>query len=234
MKTKNILIILLVSLIMLFPVKSLAKTYYDGYDTKNLKETLEAEDMKLENTDYKETSKQAIVYLFRGQGCGYCRNFITFLNSISKDYGKYFKLVSFEVWNDSKNNELMQKVASTTGQAAGGVPYIVIGEKVFPGYISDWDEDIKTAIKNQYDDNSYDVFEEIEKAEKAAKKAASGGSSTASIIGIIVTVLCTAVIIFVQCKNTKKVLDAMNNKPTSPEPVKEEKKPVVVKKSRKK
>ena len=166
MKNKNLLIILIISLIMLLPIKALGKTYYDGYQTKNLKDTLAAEDLVLENKDYKENDKQAIIYLFRGQGCGYCKRFLTFLNSISKDYGKYFKLVSFEVWNDAKNAELMQKVAVVTNEAAGGVPYIIIGEKVFPGYIAEWDNDIKAAIKKQYDNNSYDIFKELEKAEK--------------------------------------------------------------------
>lgn len=166
MKKKIFFIGLILSLLILLPIKTIAKTYYSDYKTLNLKEALSAEEIGLVNKDYKETDKQAIIYLFRGQGCGYCKRFLTFLSSISKDYGKYFKLVSFEVWNDSDNSALMHKIAKVTGEEAGGVPYIVIGENVFPGYISDWDNDIKDAIKKQYNDNSYDVFTELEKAEK--------------------------------------------------------------------
>ncbi len=233
MKNKNILLVLLVSLIMLFPVKALAKTYYDGYETKNLKETLEAEEMKIENADYKETSKQATIYLFRGQGCGYCRNFITFLNSISKEYGKYFKLVSFEVWNDTNNNALMQKVATFTGEAAGGVPYIIIGEKVFPGYISDWDDQIKAAIKDLYDNNDYDVFEEMEKSEKEAKKAAAGYSPLVPILDLVAIVVCAVVIIVFQNKKYNSLMDAINSKKSVQHTeVVEDKKPVVAKKNK--
>ena len=45
---------------------------------------------------YKENDKQAVIYMFRGQGCGYCRAFLSFLASIVDDYGEYFKLVSFD------------------------------------------------------------------------------------------------------------------------------------------
>ena len=166
MKKKILFISLVISLVMLAPFKVVAKKYYDGYETKNFKQTLEAEGMTIKNKDYKETDKQATIYLFRGQGCGFCQNFITFLNSISKEYGKYFKVVSFEVWNNAENSELMGKIGYVTGEEAGGVPYIVIGKKVFPGYISDWDDEIKDTIKKQYNDNSYDVFKELEKMEQ--------------------------------------------------------------------
>ena len=124
---KRLLIFLLV--LSLLPMKVFAKSMIDDYNTKNFVETLEAEDMKIENKDYKETDDQAIIYLFRGDGCGYCRAFLTFLNSISKEYGKYFKVISFEVWGDSNNSALLEKVPLVTNQAAGGVPYIIIGEK---------------------------------------------------------------------------------------------------------
>ena len=44
----------------------------------------------------------------------------------------------------------MQKVSETTGEEAGGVPYIVIGDKVFAGYSENYDEDIKNKIDELY------------------------------------------------------------------------------------
>ena len=79
MKKKLILLLLVVSLL---PFKVFAKSLVDDYNTMNFKETLEAEGFTLENKDYKETDDQAIIYMFRGQGCTYCRAFLTFLNSI--------------------------------------------------------------------------------------------------------------------------------------------------------
>ncbi len=217
MKKKSILIVLLLSLVMLLPVKTFAKTYYNDYAHKDLKETLEAEGMELKNKDYKETKKQATIYLFRGQGCGFCRNFLTFINSISEEYGKYFKLVSFEVWNDSKNAALMDEVSKVTGQAAGGVPYIIIGETVFPGYVSDWDDQIKDAIKKQYDNNKYDVFEEVEKAAKNANKSQGGGDTTTIVIcNTLFTAFAAGIVILVQMVNHNKLMNAIKESRKSP------------------
>ena len=157
-------IILLLLVVALMPFRVFAKSFIDDYNTKNFVDTLKEEGMEIENPDYKETDKQAIIYLFRGNGCGYCRAFLTFLNSISKEYGKYFKVVSFEVWSDAKNSELLNKVPLVTNQSAGGVPYIIIGEKVFAGYAESYDEDIKAAIKAQYDNPSYDVWKNLMKS----------------------------------------------------------------------
>ena len=140
MNKKIFLLIALVA--VLFPLSSLAKTYYDDYATMNFVETLKAEGMEIENKDYKEASNQATIYIFRGQGCGYCRKLLTYLNSISKEYGKYFKVVSFEVWNDSKNSSLMSKVATLKGDSANGVPYYIIGDETFGGYSEEYNDRI--------------------------------------------------------------------------------------------
>ena len=123
---------------------------YAAYKTTNLAETLEAEDIELKNKDYTENSKQAIIYLFRGQGCGHCQEFLTFLSDLSEDYGEYFRLVAFETWQDEANKNLMSEISKSLGEEAGGVPYIVIGDKTFPGYASSYDSDIITAIMELY------------------------------------------------------------------------------------
>ena len=205
---KKLLIILMV--IAMIPTKVFAKTYYDGYNTKNFKETLAAEQMEIQNKDYKESSDQAIIYMFRGDGCGYCRAFLEFLNSISKEYGKYFKLVSFEVWNDSKNSELFKQVPLVTNEAASGVPYIIIGDKVFGGYAESYNEDIKSAIMAQYNDSSYDVFEKLDER----LNGSNGSTSQFAVIfwNAFFIVAATVAIIIVSNKNTQRVLDALPKK----------------------
>ena len=158
MKMKLILFLCLLGLII--PFKANAASL-ENFKTLGLSEALKEEGIELKNKDYKETKDQAIIYMFRGQGCGYCKKFLTFLSSISKEYGKYFKLVSFEVWYDSTNANLMQKVPKITNVPAQGVPYIIIGDKVFDGYAESYDSQIKDAIKKQYNDKSYDVFDEL-------------------------------------------------------------------------
>jgi thiol-disulfide isomerase/thioredoxin len=209
---KKLIILLLVA--ALLPMKVFAKSFIDDYNTLNFKETLTAEGMTIENKDYKEDDKQAVIYMFRGDGCSYCRAFLTFLNSISKEYGKYFRLVSFEVWSDAKNSELLNKVPLVTNQSAGGVPYVIIGEKVFPGYASSYDEDIKSAIMAQYNDPSYDVMEKLD--EQLNGNSNNGGSSFATIFWNAFFVIAAAVaIIVVNNKNTQRVLDAVGTKKNS-------------------
>ena len=208
MKNKLILLLLIVAIL---PLKVFAKNLVDDYQTLGLKDTLTAEGFTLENKDYKETDDQAIIYMFRGQGCGFCRAFLEFLNSISKEYGKYFKLVSFEVWNDAKNAELFNKVPMVTNEQAGGVPYIIIGEKVFGGYTSDYDENIKKAIMDQYNDNSYDVMEKLDELLNGNN---SGSTSTFAIVfwNAFFIVAATVAIILVNNKNTQRIIDSMGAK----------------------
>ena len=163
---KKKLLLLLVFAIL--PFTTFAKTYYDGYETKNLKDTLAAENIELENKSYKENDKQAVIYMFRGQGCYFCRNFLTFLSSISKDYGKYFKLVSFEVWYNEQNSALFNKVGALNGEDLEklGVPYILIGEQKFNGFNESFADSIKKKKKKEYEKHGTDVFDRLAKAEE--------------------------------------------------------------------
>ncbi len=209
---KKLLILLLV--VAVLPFRVFAKSFLDDYNTKNFVDTLKDEEIELANKDYKENDKQAIIYMFRGKGCGYCRAFLEYLNSISNEYGQYFRMVSFEVWNDQTNSGLLNKVPLVTNEPAGGVPYIIIGEKVFAGYSSSYDEDIKKAIKAQYDNSSYDVMEKLDERLNGNTK---GDTSSIAVIfwNAFFIVAATVAIIVVSNKNTQKVLEVIeNNKKT--------------------
>lgn len=112
-------------------------------------------DTVLEDVTY--DNNKVNIYFFWGDGCPHCEEGFKFLDSISDEYGKYFKLNKFEVWNNEENAELMEKFAAKMGDEVSGVPYIVIGEKTFKGYSERYEESIKEAIKEQYK-NSYDVY----------------------------------------------------------------------------
>lgn len=211
MKNKFVaFILLIVSLLLVLPVNTFASLYYEGHNTLNLKEALEEEGLELENTSYKENDKQATIYLFRGKGCGFCKAFLTFLNSISKEYGDKFKLVSFEVWYDEDNNNLLNEVAEFTGEAAGGVPYIVIGEQVFPGYDTAWKDDIIAAITDLYENQDYDVFEEM----SGSKPAMNIEIDPVIAWNFVFVAVATGVVLFVMKKNNEKLLHAIDNKRT--------------------
>ena len=140
------------------------------YKSMNLEEALQEEKLEYDLSNYTENDNQITIYLFRGNGCSVCRKFLTFLNSIVPEYGQYFKLESYEVWYNSDNTKLYKKVAAFMEEQADGVPFIVIGDVVFPGYSEHYDDAIKAAIKKLYNEKDrYDVFTAMNKAEKASK-----------------------------------------------------------------
>ena len=204
---KKYLLLIFSFMLLLNPILvgavSASDEYIDlsNYTTNNFKGTLEEESIELKNTKYSETDNQITIYMFRGKGCHFCQDFLNFLNSISEEYGKYFKLVSFEVWNNKENSDLMDKISTFLNNPAGGVPYIIIGEEVFGGYASEYDDGIKDAIKKLYSSSDkYDAFEEYNKAVKQAKKSASGDSGLIIFFNILVCV-CSSICI---CLYTKK------------------------------
>lgn len=171
------------------------------------------------------------VYLFRGKGCPHCQEFLNFLNSINDEYGDMYELVSYEVWNNSDNNELMKTISAFLEQPAQGVPYIIIGKTVIPGYVSSLDSDIKSAIKDLYETSKskrYDVFTEYEKTNKLTKKykssnledtlkdegieyndpkkSSSNGTSSKSVIiwNLVFTAIsASAILVFINAKFKK-------------------------------
>ena len=149
---KKFLILLVALIIALCPIIARADT-----QTLNLNDTLIAEDITPEYEDYKETEEQVTIYLFRGAGC---------TNSITKEYGKMFKLRSFEVYNNQDNAALKDKVAKFFKEEADGVPYIIIGENTFYGFSDDMKEKVLKSIKNEYNaEVKYDIFDEMDKNE---------------------------------------------------------------------
>lgn len=179
----------------------------DDYNTQNLEETLKAKEIEISDKNYKETDDQVIIYLFWGKGCGYCQNFLTYLNSILDEYGKYFKLVSFETWNDAKNGELLNEVSTFLNEPAGGVPYIVIGDKVFAGYAEDYNEGIEQQIKDMYDtkvEDRYDVLEELKNAPQETSTAEKSSTTDSSLIfwnGFFVAVATIIILVFIHTKD---------------------------------
>ena len=133
-----------------------------NFTTSSFQEMLDEEKIEKDFSNYVETDDQIIIYLFRGTGCNYCKEFLKFLNSIAKDYGTYFRVVGFEVWYNTENSKLLSKVADLTGVAASGVPYIIIGDKVFNGYASKYNDEIKEKIIDEYYSNfRYDVIKAL-------------------------------------------------------------------------
>ena len=179
MKKKLFLVMILLGLVFIpFSVKAEKKEY----TTLDLQGALKEEEIEEEFTKYKPDSNAITIYLFRGNGCGYCRAFLSFLNSIADEYGKYFVLESYEVWNDENNSSLMSEVSEYLDNPAGGVPYIVIGDQVFAGYSEEYDDNIKAAILDLYNTKKSKRYDVLTEMEKHPKKSASSNIDTNSML----------------------------------------------------
>ncbi len=186
-----------------------------NYETNNLEETLKTENISSNLKNYSETEDQAIIYMFRGNGCAFCRRFLTFLESIVPEYGKYFKLVSFEIYDNKKNSKLMNDIAEFLETSAEGVPFIIIGDQVFPGYDSSYDERIKAAIKKQYDSkNSYDVMAEYENYLEESKLQPTVKESDTKVVvifNLVFVLLSTFVLLLYQNHCNSKVVSELQD-----------------------
>lgn len=232
MKKKILIVVLL--LLLLVPVSSLASTK-KKYSSLNLEQTLDQEEIEHAFENYKETSDAITIYLFRGYGCPYCQAFLKFLNSIVDEYGKYFKLVSYEVWNDQNNNNLMQIISNFLEKPATGVPYIIIGDQVFSGFSeAESPEPIKEAIKKLYDTKKserYDVFEEYDKYLDEQNKPKTDPVTICWIVGSV-AIGTIVVLMFVNMKYNSLLYEINKNKGSKEETEKKDNKKVVKKTKR--
>lgn len=193
---KKIMSILLVGLLFI-PMLASADTV-----SQTLEEALTEEGIAHDLGDYKASDDKINIYLFRGNGCRHCKAFLTFLSENIEEYGKYFNLVSYEIFGNSDNSKLMSKVSKFFGEEATGVPYIVIGDQYFAGYGEGLNEDIKNAIVELYNSKErYDVFVEMNKPVEEPK------DTTPQIIlwNAFFIVVATAVILFINNRQFKEL-----------------------------
>ena len=153
MRKRILLLIAMFALLLPFTVNA-AKSN-EGYKVMDLKETFDEEGIEIADSNYKETDKQVVIYMFRGNGCGYCRAFLNYINSILPEKGKMFKLRTFEVWYDKNNYNYMQAVAKDLDATVGGVPFMVIGNKYFSGYGTSMNQTIVDTILEQKNNEKY-------------------------------------------------------------------------------
>ncbi len=215
---KKTVLMLLMALSLILPTKVFAeKIDISKYTTLNLEETLKDEqsynsEFSYDITGYSENDNQVPIYLFRGKGCSHCEDFLTYLgNDLVKNYGSYFKLVSFETWSNNANSQLLSKVADFFGEVQYGVPFIVIGDQHFSGYAEELNGEIEEAIMTLYNSKEkdrYDIFEEMGKEETTNEK-----SSSASIIwNIIITSIGVLIVIAYNNYTKNEILNALNKK----------------------
>ena len=216
---KKFLLSLFVMCMVVFPMVTYAsefeKVNLEDYNTTNLIETLQSEQIEVKLKDYKETDDQVTVYLFRGTGCGYCKAFLTFLNNLPAEYYNKIKVVAFDAWYDEAASMLLANVSAFMGEEAGGVPYIIIGETAFPGYAAEYDEGIKAAIDAEYASKErYNVFDAYNEYVDELIKTERQEKLMPIVYSGMFTVVCTVIIILYVAYSNKRLLYAIKGEET--------------------
>lgn len=163
------LIVFIVLVSCLFPYCVMAKEEKETkYLSQGLKQVSIEEGIPFPYDSYQEKEEKANIYLFRGHGCSACYNFLSYLDAMVPNYGDYFNLIAYEVWENPDNSDLMKKVRSYYGNQETGVPYIIIGDHTWDGYSEEIASEIYSAIMEEYDNgNANDHFDEAMHYEKS-------------------------------------------------------------------
>jgi glutaredoxin len=138
------------------------------------------------------------VYFFWGRGCPHCAEEKTFFQQLKARYPQ-LEIHDFEVYYNSSNKELFDKVAKAYNSTPVGVPMTFIGEKVFSGFI-EGNETIFDQRSNSYVGYSgaiEEVVKEYLKKGIECPKFANSSSSNSNLliyIGVIVLIIAVFLI----------------------------------------
>lgn len=97
------------------------------------------------------------IYLFYGNGCPHCKLEHEVLDEIKDEYGKYYNLYEFDIWNNKDYYELAHIFAENMNFELRGVPFTVIGEQYMSGFGSESKDILINKIKEEKD-KGYDVY----------------------------------------------------------------------------
>jgi len=110
-------------------------------------------------------SNKPNIYIFWGDGCPHCKALAKFISKLPTETKNKINIYSFEVWGDKDNKSFMKNFGKFLDQDVRGVPFMVIGDKIFDGYSSgDTKTDqqildaINTIIKNQGSTDQYRLY----------------------------------------------------------------------------
>ena len=119
-------------------------------------------------SDIDLSSNKPNIYIFWGDGCPHCKALAKFISKLPAETKDKVNIYSFEVWSDKDNKTLMKNFGKYLNQDVSGVPFTVIGDKIFDGYSSgDTKTDqqildaINTIIKNQGSTDQYRLYKKV-------------------------------------------------------------------------
>lgn len=166
--------------------------------TETLTEACETEELTCDFEEKEQDENLPNVYVFRGNGCGYCQRLLTFLGTIAEEYQDKVNFVVYEVGSNDDNWDLYEKVGAKFGDEITGYPYMVIGKYVFNGYASSDNEKIKTALDSLAESESpYDVVKEVEAGNLDEVETEVVGAKENKTTGIVLAFIFGVVIVLI-------------------------------------
>ena len=145
--------------------ESAESTQTENTDHPTSKQSQRTEFTFNHESDIDLSSNKPNIYIFWGDGCPHCKALAKFISKLPAETKKQVNIYSFEVWSNKDNKSLMKNFGKYLNQDVRGVPFMVIGDKIFDGYSSgDTKTDqqildaINTIIKNQGSTDQYKLY----------------------------------------------------------------------------
>lgn len=109
-----------------------------------------------------KAENQVNLYFFWGDGCPHCAEEKPFIERLQSKYPQ-LKVQAYEIWKHPENIELFRQSADKLKTNINGVPFTVVGDKYFSGYLNDETTgvEIEAAVKQCLDKGCPDPLAEV-------------------------------------------------------------------------
>lgn len=106
--------------------------------------------------------KSVNIYFFWAEGCPHCAHEKPFLEKLEEKYPE-IKVHTYETWGNNENRKLLIEVGKKLNTNVSGVPFTVIGEKHFIGWLNEQTtgKEMENAVVCALKDGCRDVVGEI-------------------------------------------------------------------------
>ncbi|MCF7820306.1 MAG: thioredoxin family protein [Candidatus Pacebacteria bacterium] len=142
-----------------------------------------------------EAQSEAKIYFFYGNGCPHCAKEEVFLDELLEkpEFKDRVEIISYEVWNNQENAQLLSKVGKEMGMKTSGVPVTVIGDKYYIGFLSaettgaKIENTIREALETGCSDQVGAIIEgkSIKEAQNCEKEEESSNKINIPILGTV-------------------------------------------------
>lgn len=125
-----------------------------------------------------EAQEKVSLYLFWSYGCPHCQKEKIFLAKLVEKYPQ-LEIKDYEVSSSQTNAALLKKAGDSLGVNVSGVPFTVIGQEYFVGYLNDEttgkeiEAAVNYALENDYQDVVGSLFSRNEESDQDKVKGAT-------------------------------------------------------------